>query len=149
MPELDALLITAARDLQDARDFLAEHPWDVPEKLQQAAEKMVKAVIVREGKAAPRIHDFNRLVDECLGDDHEWTAEFRALDRLRPWVVAFRYPGAGGDLEEPPDEADLTGTIDELTRLLRQVARWCLGEVDIEERLAQWRTRVLTGRGPA
>lgn len=73
---------------------------------QQAAEKIVKAVLVAEGLTFRKTHDIDALV-ELLPADHPLRADLRALDRFTPYAIAYRYP-----MDEPiaePSVEDVSG----------------------------------------
>lgn len=58
---------------------------------QQAAEKLVKAVLAKEGLAFPKTHDIAALVG-LLPDGHQLKARLQGLAKLTPYGVAYRYP---------------------------------------------------------
>ena len=58
---------------------------------QQAAEKLVKAVLVGAGIAFPKTHDIAALVG-LLPEDHRLKKALEALGKLTPYGVAYRYP---------------------------------------------------------
>ena len=70
---------------------------------QQAAEKLVKAVLVAAGRHPPRIHNIMALVDN-LPEDHPLLPMLRPLERFTPYIALFRYPGAGDLFDDPADE---------------------------------------------
>ena len=73
---------------------------------QQAAEKLVKAVLVSIGRNPPRIHSIVALVD-AIPADHPLRASLQPLERFTPYAAAFRYPGAAL-FDDPPDEPTVT-----------------------------------------
>src|SRR5262245_34967218 len=58
---------------------------------QQAAEKLVKAVLTEAATAFPRIHDIAALV-ALLPAGHRLKQRARELQELTPFGVAYRYP---------------------------------------------------------
>jgi HEPN domain-containing protein len=112
----DLSLIRAARDRRDIADSI------VGFHAQQAAEKLLKAVLARRQVEYPFTHDLERLielVEESTGDS---PPDAEAIAALTPWAVAFRY---GEQADEAMDH-DVT-----LARL---------------ERLRDWVTRALRAR---
>jgi HEPN domain-containing protein len=64
--------------------------------LQQAAEKLVKAVLVSVDVDPPRTHDIAELVAE-VGQNTPFRDRLSALCDLTPYATGFRYP-----TQEPP-----------------------------------------------
>jgi HEPN domain-containing protein len=89
-----AWLRYAEADLDMARVPLPEHA--LYEQLcfhaQQAAEKSIKAVLIREGVPFPRVHSIERLVD-LLPPSIARTTELVAAAQLSEYATTFRYPG--------------------------------------------------------
>jgi HEPN domain-containing protein len=71
---------------------------------QQAAEKLVKAVLVGAGISFPKTHDIAALVG-LLPDGHRLKKALGTLDKLTPYGVAYRYPAE--DEWEVPTAATL------------------------------------------
>ncbi|NKB71877.1 MAG: HEPN domain-containing protein [Candidatus Latescibacteria bacterium] len=63
---------------------------------QQAAEKYIKAVLVRHQVEFPKTHDIGRLRMLVDSFDSDLAAALAPADDLTPYGVEFRYPG---DLE--------------------------------------------------
>jgi HEPN domain-containing protein len=114
-------LSTARADLLAARDCL-EGPHLLPGiaayHCQQAAEKLVKALLIYRGVAPPRSHDIDALAHSLAPDDRQRFG-LAELGRLTPYAIAFRYPGEDTD-PEFPDAAE--------------IASWV---IDIETRISQ------------
>ncbi|MEA2813602.1 MAG: hypothetical protein QOE02_4623 [Rhodospirillaceae bacterium] len=70
---------------------------------QQAAEKLVKAALVKAGLAFPKTHDIAALVG-LLPAQHRLKDKFRNFEKLTPFGVAYRYP-AEDEWEIPSAEA--------------------------------------------
>ena len=93
---------------------------------QQAAEKLVKAVLVAAGTHPWKSHDIHALID-ALDKSHPLRPRLTPLERFTPYVWAFRYPSPG-PMEPPPPEPSLG-----------DIRRW-LGEIegakaDVEQHL--------------
>jgi HEPN domain-containing protein len=82
---------------------------------QQAAEKAIKAVLIRFGVEPPRIHDIRGLI-ERLPADLPQHAELRASAELTDYAALARYPWQG----EPASEEDYR----EAVRLAEAVVAW-------------------------
>lgn len=96
------LLEIAGRDLRAAKLLLHALP---PEHalagfhLQQAAEKIMKHMLLEAGLAPPRTHDLSLLAG-LLEDSGIAVPNPDALARLNPFAVQFRYDFP---FEDPPD----------------------------------------------
>jgi len=69
---------------------------------QQAAEKLVKAILVKAGISFPKTHDIAALVG-LLPDSHPLKRALKGLEKLTPYGVAYRYP-AEDEWEVPTAE---------------------------------------------
>ena len=71
---------------------------------QQAAEKFVKALLVRHQIEFPKTHDLN-LLRKLVAKKGRGLAEALTIaDNLTPYAVEFRYPS--GEIVIPKEEAD-------------------------------------------
>lgn len=86
----------ADHDLRVA-ELLTEAPLDNFEAVgfhaQQAAEKLIKAFLVRYQIEFPKSHDIARLRGLVAGVDPRLAEELAFADWLTPYGVEFRYPG--------------------------------------------------------
>lgn len=106
-------LLCIANNLNDSRV-----PWDaVCFHAQQAAEKMLKAVLVSRGLVAARTHDLLGLFDECIAQVAQLPDLRSDCALLTQYAVAFRYPGYGPD----PDEAEGRAAVAAARRLYEAV----------------------------
>lgn len=82
---------------------------------QQAAEKLVKAVLVSAGVHPPKSHDIGILLDR-LGDAHPLHGPLTPLARLTPYAWLFRYPSAvpADDTVGPPEAEEVARWLDAL-----------------------------------
>jgi HEPN domain-containing protein len=79
---------------------------------QQAAEKMLKALLVAAGAVPPRSHDMEVLIEAASVRYPALGKEREAFARLTEWLTASRYPDLGGGLgEAPADVAGMLGLI--------------------------------------
>ena len=95
--------------LNRARSNLSRAKAKIPEAYledlcfdaQQAAEKAIKAVLLRKGVTFPYIHDLARLLTLLEETGEEIPASVRQAEDLTRYAVVTRYPG----LAEPVTEA--------------------------------------------
>lgn len=69
-------------------------PGQAAYHLQQAVEKLLKAMIVKSERRPPHIHSLVTL-REAVGPDLDWTVDLDWLARVSAWVAEPRYPGFG------------------------------------------------------
>lgn len=101
-----AWLAAAEDDLRAVTDCLhgpEPTPTAAAYHCQQAAEKLVKAVLVSADIHPPKSHDIGGLVDR-LGDAHPLHATLAPLARFAPYAWLFRYPSPApaGNSSAPP-----------------------------------------------
>lgn len=65
---------------------------------QQAAEKLLKALLAGLGMPIPRSHDLKRLAAETMPHHPALAADMEAISDLTPWATATRYPDLESDL---------------------------------------------------
>jgi HEPN domain-containing protein len=101
-------------------------PWDtVCFHAQQAAEKLLKALLVSRGEIVPRTHDLSALLGLCTAagvDVHHLSED---CEHLQPFAVLTRYPGTPF---EPDEEEGLMAS--ESARRIEQAIVRLLEEND-------------------
>ena len=123
----------AKEDIEAAERLLNYVPRAAAYHLEQAAEKMVKAVLVAEGEDPGASHDIATLVD-MLPTGHEWKADLAALSPLSRFATSFRYPTPTGRVPAPPDAAELRRHGMLLRTLLDDALDWCRDRVGPDTR---------------
>lgn len=122
-------LAVVERDLRAARNCLFG-PEPTSEAAayhcQQAAEKLVKAVLVFLAVDPPFSHDIRTLV--VLVPDEAWRGRLAAMARFTPFATAYRYPVEDPlSVPDPPPIAEVAGWVREIQAagalLAKQVAK--------------------------
>lgn len=90
--------------------------------LQQAAEKLVKAVRLHRGLVATNDHNLVALVAE-LPENDSWRARLDALGTLSAYATAYRYPSPGGRRRTGPESAEVATWIKTITERLSEARR--------------------------
>ena len=121
---MEGFLVIARDELGAAASLLPRQPRQAAFFLQQAAEKLLKAVLTAEGLPFPRSHQLGALA-ALLPGDHPWRADLAALDRLTAYATVLRYPLPDGRPPPPPDSSDLAGLAREVAVLLGELEPWC------------------------
>jgi HEPN domain-containing protein len=93
----------AANDLLNINNNLVATtiPWDtVCFHSQQAAEKVLRALLVSRGELVPRTHDLSALLGQCSAAGLVVEAIREDCERLQPYAVLTRYPGSPFEPDE-------------------------------------------------
>lgn len=104
------LLRVAREDLDGARLLAKAGNRNAVYLCEQAAEKVIRAVVTAEGKHAGIRHDLADMVD-FVPDDNPLKPRLRAVEHLSQYATAFRYPVSSGKTKRipqapPADELD-------------------------------------------
>jgi HEPN domain-containing protein len=70
---------------------------------QQAAEKVLKGFLVKQGIEPPKTHKMNDLCEMCMDCDSTFLQIYHACSALNSYAVQSRYPGNEPDIA--PEEA--------------------------------------------
>lgn len=111
-PKPDPRVVAAYLDdvdleLDAARRLIADPPNRFAAfHLEQAAEKLVKAVRLGRGLRVTADHHIEALVDELPADD-PWRAKLRVLEPLSAYATTYRYPSPTGKRKGGPSNDDV------------------------------------------
>jgi len=102
------LLLEKAEQDEYVLDKLLLDP-DAPSEIfgfhaQQAAEKLLKAVLLAKGQTYPQIHSLARLIKLIKGQNIPFPMAFEELRSLTPFAVEFRYDVFPEEPEAPLDK---------------------------------------------
>jgi hypothetical protein len=114
-----AFLNLAVEDADAARTLAATNNRYAAYHCQQAAEKLVKAVLLHRGLEAGTEHRLDVLVDE-LPDGDPWKAKLRPLDIYLPYATTYRYPTPGGRIVAAPDPVQVTADANAIDALIKE-----------------------------
>lgn len=124
-----SFLLLACEEMKASAVLLEGLPRQSAFFQQQAAEKMLRAVLEVEGVAAGPTHNL-RTLTELLGPTHVVRARFLEIEDWSSAATRFRYPGGSG---EAP-----TASISTLrVRALRLAALWTAVEGYVTARTAE------------
>ena len=125
MNEASASYIALAReDLVVARKLITDHPRHAAFHIEQAAEKLLKAVLSAEGIFFTASHQLGALA-ELLPADHIWRADMMAFDVYTTYATAPRYPRPGGEMPRTPKKEDLANALENVGSLVGEIKDWC------------------------
>ena len=98
----------ASQDLESA-EFLIKRDWEdyfnCTFHAQQAAEKFIKAYLVKHQIEFRKTHDLGELIDLVELEDKKVASQLRFSVWLTDFAVEFRYPGALPIEKESAEEA--------------------------------------------
>ena len=98
-----SLLSVAKDDLEAARRLSSPVNRNAIYHCEQAAEKIIKAVLTSEGIHAGVRHQLSEMVDS-IPDANPVKPTLRAIEDLQAYATTYRYPTAGGRIPHSPDQ---------------------------------------------
>ncbi len=96
--------------------------------VQQAAEKLIKALLVLAGEPFRRTHDLDDLASRLVPVYPQFSQQADAVRHLSVWGIAYRYPGLEDAPEPLPDIDELKRMIVTLTAFAADVSALIEGE---------------------
>lgn len=96
--------------------------------VQQAAEKLIKALLVLVGEPFRRTHDLDDLIARLRPVHPQFAERAEPLRNVSIWGVAYRYPGLEDAPEPLPDVEELERMIAMLTEFATDVGRLVDGD---------------------
>ena len=114
------LLRVANEDLEGARLLAASNNRNAVYLCEQAAEKVIRAVVTSEGKHAGIKHELAEMVD-LIPDENPLKPALRAIEHLSQYATAYRYPVSSSRtkrIPRPPDTEELRKAIDDTAAAL-------------------------------
>jgi HEPN domain-containing protein len=121
-PRPDVRVVAAYLDEVDVElDAVKRLVADPPNRLaafhlQQAAEKLVKAVRLSRGLRVTADHNLEALVHELAADD-PWQQKLRVIEPLSPYATTYRYPSPAGRRKEGPRKDEVLSWVERITAL--------------------------------
>ncbi len=108
------LLRIAREDLDGARLLAASSNRNAVYLCEQAAEKVIRAVVTSEGQHAGIKHELAEMVD-LIPDENPLKPNLRKIEHLSQYATAYRYPVSSSKtkrIPRPPTAAELQQAID-------------------------------------
>ncbi|MCE9584413.1 MAG: HEPN domain-containing protein [Planctomycetes bacterium] len=112
-----SLLRVAKEDLDGARILARQGNRNAIYLCEQAAEKVIRAVLTSEGKHAGILHQLNTMVDQ-VPDANPMKAALRAVEHLGAYATSYRYPTSVGRTQPPPTASEIDETLNKVERAL-------------------------------
>ena len=111
----------AKEDLDGARLLASNGNRNAVYLCEQAAEKVIRAVLTSEGKHAGIKHRLNEMVD-LVPDVNPLKSILREIEELAAYATAYRYPTSSGRIPEPPPGSELMALAGKVEAALRDAA---------------------------
>lgn len=115
------LLRVASEDLDGARLLGTANNRNAVYLCEQAAEKIIRAVLTTEGKHAGIKHLLNEMVD-LVPDENPLKPDLRSIERLAAYATAYRYPTASGRIKQAPPASDFNLDFEKVATALQRAA---------------------------
>ena len=113
-----AFLVVADADIEAARALAKIVNRNAAYLCQQAAEKLIKAVLHGRRIEFGTEHRLDVLLDKLPAND-AWKARLKPLESLTPFATTYRYPTPGGRIPAAPDSPVLEAQIALIETLLK------------------------------
>ena len=108
--DLDGAMVLAPRGNRNAA-YLCE----------QAAEKIIRAVLTAEGKHAGVRHQLDEMVN-VIPDENPLKPALREIEELAAYATAYRYPTPVGRIPDGPPGSELAALIKKVDAVLGEAA---------------------------
>ena len=115
------LLRVAKQDLAGARSLIRDDNRNAIYLCEQAAEKLLIAVLTSEQKHAGIRHQLDQMVDQ-ISDENPLKPRLRELQDLARYATTYRYPTTAGKVAPQPERSIVQEHIDRIDGLLQETA---------------------------
>ncbi len=121
---VESLITLAREDLTVAKKLAVDHPRHAAFHIEQAAEKLLKAVLSTEGIVFNAGHQLGALA-ALLPLNHIWRGDLATFDDFTSYATAVRYPTGGGRMPQDPDAAEVQEGLNRVGALVDEIEDWC------------------------
>lgn len=115
------LLRVAKEDLEGARLLASAGNRNAIYLCEQAAEKLIRAILTSEKKHAGIKHQLDAMVD-LVPDDNPLKPGLREIEELAAFATSYRYPTATGRVVQAPRGAAFEAKAARVELVLREAA---------------------------
>ena len=112
----------ASQDLEGAKILAQASNRNAVYLCEQAAEKIIRAVLTSEGHHAGVKHNLDDMVD-AVPDANPIKPLLRAIEHLAAFATAYRYPSPVGRIKAPPSAADVTKYLADVEAALTETVK--------------------------
>lgn len=111
----------ASQDLDGAKLLATARNRNAIYLCEQAAEKVIRAVLTSEGTHAGIRHNLEEMVD-LVPDGNPIKPRLRAIELLAAFATTYRYPSAAGKVKASPSASDLAKYVADVEIALTEAA---------------------------
>ena len=119
---IGATLWIAKQDLDGADLLHAARNRNADYLLEQAAEKIIRAVLTSEGKLAGWKHKLGEMVDQ-LPDENPLKVRLAEIAELEPYATTFRYATSSGRVPRELPEVEFVAFSKNVRSVLEEAAK--------------------------
>ncbi len=112
----------ASQDLEGAKILAEANNRNAVYLCEQAAEKIIRAVLTSEGQHAGIKHLLDEMV-EAVPDANPIKPLLEGIEHLAAFATTYRYPSPAGRIKAPPAAADLTKHLADVEAALTEVVK--------------------------
>lgn len=112
----------ARQDLDGAKLLASGNNRNAVYLCEQAAEKIIRAVLTSEGVHAGIKHQLDQMVDD-VPDANPIKPLLEAIEELAAFATAYRYPSPVGRIKATPPATDVTMYIKDVEAALNEAVR--------------------------
>ncbi|MBK7395927.1 MAG: HEPN domain-containing protein [Myxococcales bacterium] len=115
------LLRVAREDLEGAKLLADQSNRNAVYLCEQAAEKIIRAILTSEGLHGGIRHQLNEMVD-AIPDANPLKAPLREIEFLTAYATSYRYPTSSGRVLKAPSAVQLGVAFAKVAAVLAQAA---------------------------
>ncbi len=115
------MLRIAREDLDGASVLAPRGNRNAAYLCEQAAEKIIRAILTSEGKHAGIRHQLDEMVN-LVPDENPLKTSLREIEQLAAYATAYRYPTPAGRIPDAPSGGDLAALIKRVDATLSAAA---------------------------
>jgi len=124
---LKALLHLAEQDTEAARLLATHGNHYAAYHCQQAAEKLIRALLLQHDIEPGLDHHLDVLIGK-LPDSEPWKARLMVLHKYTPYATAYRYATSGGRVPASPDAAGVAADAAHIAGLVAEARERLVGD---------------------
>lgn len=113
------MLRIAREDLDGASVLAPRGNRNAAYLCEQAAEKVIRAVLTSEGKHAGVRHQLDEMVN-LVPDENPLKPALREIEQLAAYATAYRYPTPAGRIPDAPPGGELAALIKKVDAVLSE-----------------------------
>jgi HEPN domain-containing protein len=124
---LRALLHLAEQDTEAARVLAAHGNHYAAYHCQQAAEKLIRALLLQHDIEPGLDHHLDVLIGK-LPESEPWKTELMVLHKYTPYATTYRYATSGGRVPASPAAAGVAADAAHIAELIADVRELLVGD---------------------